>query len=202
MCPACPVVEQEQADEEVPVEEEPTGDENPCEYHKFVLLGEVSIAVVSADAGALETKHTWTGLQNGTAVLASGSGTMTWGDLGDLRRMTFQASWDSGDGPVQGSGNLSQRLVDDTKGLDGGLRVDGERKWINSAGSWLLTLNGIEVMGGIAAPVRGSYVVRTAAYLTMRMRFEQIDESSIQVDTEGRDGVQSFKVSTVDGAIQ
>ena len=127
---------------------------------------------------------------------------MTWGDLGDLRRMTFQASWDSGDGPVQGSGNLSQRLVDDTKGLEGGLRVDGERKWINSAGNWLLTLNGIEIMGGIAAPVRGSYVVRTAAYLTMRMRFEQIDESSIQVDTEGRDGVQSFKVSTLDGALQ
>jgi hypothetical protein len=199
-CPACPVVEQEQ-EGEVVADTPPADEVNPCLYKDYLFIGEASVEIISADAGALEAKHTWKNLANGKAVISAGSGTMTWGSLKDIHRMSFQATWDSGDGSVQGTGNRSQRLVKPDVGLTGGIRVEGERKWKNSSGDWLLTLNGIEIVGGIAAPVRGSYIIRTAAYLSMRMRFEQIDTSTIQVDTSGRDGDKSFTVSTLDGAV-
>jgi hypothetical protein len=215
-CAPCPVIEQEQEQAQaqageadapsVVYEQEgdtpaPAAGDNPCLYHDYSLIGEASIEVISAAGGRLEARHTWRNLANGAAVISAGAGTMTWGEVKDIRRMSFQATWDSGDGPVQGSGNCSQRLVKPEAGIPGGIRVEGERKWTNTAGNWLLTLNGIEIKGGIAAPVRGSYMIRTAAYLSMRMRFEQLDTSTIQVDTIGRDGEKTFRVSTLDGAV-
>lgn len=156
-----------------------------CVYHGKTYAGVHTITLVRNDLDSVEVSHSWQDMTDGT-VTVSGAATVTWDATLLTRRVQHDLSWvGPGGQSVDASGDRLQRLVAPAQGIDGGVRIDGERQWVSDRGSWDLQIDGVEVRAQDPVPQLGTYTLTTANGKELALTFMRLDDDTIQVTMSG-----------------
>jgi hypothetical protein len=176
---------------QVSVEYGARGDD--CTYNGQHYRGEHVINVSSNDAGQVVVDHVWTNLEN-ERVRVSGTATVTWSLEDQTRRVVHDLEWTrlrDGRGG-QGSGDRLQHAL--AGGWSEGFGVDGERRWQGQAGSWQLTMDGVEMRWQDPVPQAGRYTLETPFDERVSATFVRTSSSQIRVTISGERRSFDFEV--------
>lgn len=165
-----------------------------CKYRGESYGGTVSWTVVSATPEAIEVRHEWSDFHN-PRVRVTGTANVTWDLQAITRRVVHQADWTAGAKTWSATGDRTQSLLDESMGIWGGIRIDGQRDWTSESGEWNLAINAVEVKWDYATPRAGSYVLTTPAGKTMTLTYEAIDDTTTRATITGTRAELVFNVT-------
>lgn len=151
-----------------------------CTYNGHTYAGVASISIDKNDAAEVIVTHTWTGLTNGV-VTVDGGATVTWSAADHSRHVVHELDWTDGERSAHVSGDRLQTLIDPEQGIEGGIRVEGERAWTVDAGTYDLDIQAVEIRGQDPVPQAGAYVLTNPAGKTLTLTFARVDDDTIQV---------------------
>jgi hypothetical protein len=163
--------------------------EDQCTYRGNTYAGVVTVSFEVGE-GQVVVTHDYAQLTNGRVTL-DGSAVVTWADAS--RHVVTEFSVDGNERHVDIDSDRTQTLVG---GLGDGIRVDGERNWHGSGGSWHLDIDGVEMRGRDPVPQAGTYTLTTPEDKDMSLSFDRIDEDTIAVTIAGGRRERTFHVTS------
>ena len=175
-----------------------TGD--TCFYNGKLDSGSHTVQLARNEDASVEVAHTWEEMSDGR-ITVNGVATVTWNRDALTRNVVHDLTWSDGARTVQGSGDRTQRLLDDALGIQGGIQIDGARDWTTSKGSWHLDINDVEVRAQDPVPQRGSYVLTNPGGKQLSLAFTRLDDDTIEVAMTGTRRDRVFEVTRA-GAVQ
>jgi hypothetical protein len=166
-----------------------------CTYNGLTYSGTSSVTIKKTDAATLEVDHTFTDFSNGV-VEVSGTADVTWSAADRSRHVVHQLTWTRlSDGrSATGTGDRTQTLVDPTRGLAGGVHIDGNRHWSGASGEWNLAITGVEVRLQDPVPEAGTYQLTTPSNKNVSLSFARQSDTVIRVTLAGPKASFSFDV--------
>ncbi|HKQ69547.1 MAG TPA: hypothetical protein VJT73_09415 [Polyangiaceae bacterium] len=169
-----------------------------CAYKGLTYSGTSSFTVKRTDVATVEVDHTWTDLSNGK-VKVTGTAHVTWSGTEHSRRVVHQVAWTrlSDNRTGVGSGDRTQTLIDPDKGIEGGIRIDGNRHWSGNRGEWDLAITGVEVRLQDPVPQAGSYQLTTPNNKNVTLSFARKAADVIHVTLAGPKHEFGFDVRQV-----
>ncbi len=170
--------------------------EGNCTYRGHEFSGVHAIEVERNDEGQVVVQHEWTDLSNGVLEV-SGTATVTWDFADPARHVVHELTWTRlSDGRTgHGSGERTQRPLDGD--LRQGIVVAGSRTWRGESGTWTLAINDVEMRWVDPVPQAGSYSLDTPFDKSVRLTFERVDETTIQVTVKGPKNEFDFDVTSL-----
>lgn len=172
--------------------------EDQCQFNGHTYAGIAKISVMRTEMKELEVFHEWQGLSNGKISL-DGWARVTWSGTERTRHVEHEIDWTSTErqGVLHAEGDRTQRLIDESLGLRGGIVIDGTRDWsLEDGRDFHADIEGVEVRGQDPVPQAGSYTVTNPKGKTLTLEFERISDTKIRVTATGPRG-RSFKIDVV-----
>lgn len=168
-----------------------------CAYKGVSLTGTSQVTVSRNDDGSVEVDHAWTDLSNGR-VKVTGTAHVTWSRADARRHVVHDLTWTRlSDGKKgRGTGDRTQRLLDASKGLAGGIGIDGNRTWTNERGTWNLAITGVHVRLSDPCPEAGTYTLTNPSNQMLTLEFTRRDETTIVAEVTSGKVHFSFVVRT------
>jgi hypothetical protein len=166
-----------------------------CVWRGRTMSGTHVITFLKTDS-QIEISHEWQDISNGR-VEVDGTATVTWDLDEETRHVVHELTWTRlGDGrTATGSGDRTQSPLDGA--WDDGIVVDGSRAWEGENARWDLQIDGVAWRWIDPVPQAGSYELTTPKDKTVRMKFERLDETTIQVTVEGARRDHTFRVTSI-----
>lgn len=163
-----------------------------CEFRGRTYAGvlEVSYAV---NSNSVVVTHVYSGLTNGSATV-DGEAVVTW--TADTRRVETDLQVEGRRGEAQATSDRTQQFIDPELGLDGGIRIDGERRWTAASGTWILEIDGVEWRGVDPVPQAGTYVIENPEEKSLELSFDRVDEDTIAVTARTGFRERTFHVTS------
>lgn len=147
--------------------------------------GVAAVTLASVEAGRAELVHDWTGMTDGFITMDGGA-TVVWDAQAGTRTVQHELTWTDEEGVERiGAGERVQRLLDESAGVQGGIRIDGERTWSGPAGDWLLDIEAVEARPQDPVPQAGAYVLTLPSGKVATLAFARVDEDTIEVVLSG-----------------
>jgi hypothetical protein len=168
-----------------------------CTYHGVSLTGTSKVTIARNDDGTVQVDHAWTDLSNGR-VKVSGTANVTWSKVAASRHVVHDLYWTRlSDGKKgHGTGDRTQRLLDPSQGLAGGIGVDGNRSFTTDRGTWHLAITGIEARLSDPCPYAGKYTLTNPENKLMTLEFTRRDEYTIVAEVNAGKMHFTFTVHT------
>lgn len=172
-----------------------------CSYKGVTLTGTSKVTIAKNEDGSVQVDHLWTDMSNGR-VKVSGTANVTWSRADASRRVVHDLTWKRlSDGKTgRGTGERTQRLLDPSKGLAGGIGIDGNRAWEADRGKWNLAITGIELRLTDPVPYDGKYTLTNPAGKMLTIEFTRKSETEITVEVSSGTTRFTFVVKST-GAI-
>jgi len=166
-----------------------------CAYKGVTLTGTSKVTISRNDDGTVQVDHAWTDLSNGR-VKVNGTANVTWSRADSSRHVKHDLVWTRlSDGRTgHGTGDRTQRLLDPSKGLAGGIGIDGNRAWTGSRGTWNLAITGVELRLQDPCPQAGTYTLTNPEGKLLTLSFSRRDETTILVEVHNGKSGFSFLV--------
>jgi hypothetical protein len=178
------------------------GEKTGCNYHGMTFTGTSQITISRDEDGSVEVDHVWTDMSNGR-VKVSGTANVTWSKANASRHVVHDLSWTRlSDGKTgHGKGDRTQHLLDPSKGLAGGIGIDGNRSWTNAKGTWNLAITGVELRVSDPCPEAGTYTLSTPENKLITIEFTRRDETTIVAEVSAGKMHFSFVVHTAEATV-
>lgn len=172
-----------------------------CSYKGVTLTGTSQVTITRNDDGTVQVDHVWTDMSNGR-VKVSGTANVTWSKADASRHVKHDLTWTRlSDGRKgHGTGDRTQRLLNPSQGLAGGVGVDGNRSWTSDRGTWNVAITGVEFRLQDPVPQAGSYTVTNPDGKLLTIEFTRKSETEIVVEVSNGKTTFSFVVRST-GAI-
>ena len=178
------------------------GVEEGCVWRGRTYHGQHAVHVEKAEDVGVEVHHTWTGFTNGR-VTVDGTALVTWSLTERSRRVAHDLTWSRDGKEAHGTGDRTQRLLDEGGGLPAGIVIDGEQTWTGVRGNtWQLDIEAVEARPQDPVPQAGAYVLTNPAGKTLTMSFERRDEARIAVTLTGPRGKSFTFVIRANGLVE
>jgi hypothetical protein len=167
------------------------GQTTGCSYKGVTLTGTSKVTIAKNDDGSVQVDHVWTDMSNGR-VKVSGTANVTWSRAESSRHVVHDLTWTRiADGKTgRGTGDRTQRLLDPSKGLAGGIGIDGNRAWTSNRGKWNLAITGIELKLTDPVPYDGKYTLTNPDGKMLTIEFTRRSETEIVVEVTA--GAKNF----------
>jgi hypothetical protein len=125
-------------------------------------------------------------------VKVTGTANVTWSRAESSRHVVHDLTWTRiSDGKTgHGTGDRTQRLLDPSKGLAGGIGIDGNRAWTSNRGKWNLAITGIELKLTDPVPYDGKYTLTNPDGKMLTIEFTRRSETEIVVEVSA--GAKNF----------
>jgi hypothetical protein len=171
------------------------GVEVGCEYHGNSYTGTHTITVSRTDELDVLVEHSWDELSNGR-VEVSGTAQVTWDREAKSRHVVHELAWTRlSDGRSgTGTGDRLQSALDGS--FANGVSVDGTRAWEGAAGTWDLSIDGVDWRWRDPLPEAGSYTLTTPNDKQFALSFERLDEDTFVVSVDGARRDFEFQVTS------
>lgn len=167
-----------------------------CEYRGRTYAGVVNLQF-SVEAGSVDVAHTYEGLTDGIVTI-DGTSDVRWTD--GTRHVINSFTFANDTTSVNLESDRIQTLIDPELGLEGGVEVNGWRRWGGENFGWRTEIDGVEVRLQDPVPQAGSYTVTTDRDKEVVMSFARVDEDTIEVRITGGWTDRRFNV-TSSGAV-
>ncbi len=157
--------------------------DDPCTFRGHTYAGLAEVEITSAEAGAVEVTHTWTGLNNGD-VQVDGGAVVTWDGAAETRNVVTDHTWtDLDDGrTVDVTGDHTWgRLEQGTPGWLGGYTLEGTRDWTSDSGDWHIEMADLELRLIDPVAQAGTITLTNPDGKELVMTHERQDENTIRV---------------------
>lgn len=166
-----------------------------CTYNGHTFSGSHSITVSKNDDDDVEVDHTWTNLSNGI-VKVTGTAHVTWDLTEKSRHVQHDLTWTRiSDGRTgKGTGDRTQTPL--SGGVSEGIQIDGSRTWTGSAGTWDLTIDGVQMRWADPLPQAGTYRLATPKNRSLELDFSRVDSDTIKVTLKSGERSFSFDVNS------
>lgn len=173
-----------------------------CTYKGVTLTGTSKVTIARNDDGSVQVDHAWTELSNGR-VKVTGTANVTWSRAESSRHVKHDLTWTRlRDGKTgRGTGDRTQRLLDPSKGLAGGIGIDGNRSWTSNGRTWDLAITGIELRLIDPVPYDGKYTVTNPDGKILTIEFARRSETEIVVEVGNGKRTFSFVVRSTSATI-
>jgi hypothetical protein len=154
-----------------------------CSYKGVTLTGTSQVTISRNEDGSVQVDHKWTDMSNGR-VKVNGTANVTWSRAESSRHVVHDLTWTRlSDGRTgHGTGDRTQRLLDPSKGLAGGIGIDGNRAWETNKGKWNLAITGVELRLTDPVPYDGKYTLTNPAGKMLTVEFTRKSETEITVE--------------------
>jgi hypothetical protein len=163
--------------------------EDQCTYRGNTYAGVVTVSF-EVEPGKVVVTHDYAQLTNGRVTLDGGA-VVTWADAS--RHVVTDFSVSGSDRSVEIDSDRTQTLVG---ALGDGIRVNGERNWHGSRGSWHLDIDGVEMRGRDPVPQDGTYTLTNPDGKEMSLAFDRVDDDTIAVMIAGGRRERTFHVTS------
>ena len=173
-----------------------------CNYKGVTLTGTSKVTIAKNDDGSVQVDHAWTDLSNGR-VKVTGTANVTWSRADASRHVKHDLTWTRlADGRTgHGTGDRTQRLLDPSKGVAGGIGIDGNRTWTSNSKKWDLAITGIELRLTDPVPYDGKYTVTNPDGKMLTIEFSRRSETEIVVEVGNGKKSFSFVVRSTSATI-
>jgi len=173
-----------------------------CSYKGVTLTGTSKMTIARNDDGSVQVDHAWTELSNGR-VKVTGTANVTWSKADASRHVKHDLTWTRlSDGRTgRGTGDRTQRLLNPTQGIAGGIGIDGNRTWTSNEKKWDLAITGIELRLTDPVPYDGKYTLTNPSGKLLTIEFTRRSETEIVVEVGNGTKSFSFVVRSNTGAI-
>ncbi len=169
------------------------GLDDSCIYNGHTFAGVVTLTISHDEASnKITVDHTYQDLSNGVVTL-NGSKVVDWTSA--ARHIVTDLEVERDGKTAHTSSDRTQTLLDPAAGLQGGIQIDGERRWDNNTGTWELAIDGVELRWIDPVPQAGSYTLTTPKGKTAVLSFERIDDDTIAVTLSGGRKDRVFNVT-------
>lgn len=152
-----------------------------CTYRGRTYAGEVLYTFEVSGSDVLVT-HEYTDFRS-EQVTINGRSDVVWG--GGAREVTTDYEIVGTRATLQEHGTRVMRWIDESQGLGGGVRIDGDSRWDGPLGVWDLNIDGVEARGQDPVPQAGAFELVTPRDILATLSFSRIDEDTIEVRLEG-----------------
>ncbi len=148
-----------------------------CSYRGKTYAGVVTVSWVAGPAGVTVT-HEYAALTDGDVTI-DGRAVVDWTEQTRHVRTDFVFAGEST--TVEVESDRTQTLLG---GFGEGIQVVGTRDWNTSDGAWALDIDDVELRAADPVPQSGRYTLRTPDDADVSLRFERVDDDTIEVTLE------------------
>lgn len=173
-----------------------------CSYKGVSLTGTSKVTIEKNDDGSVQVDHEWIDMSNGR-VKVSGTANVTWSKANASRHVVHDLTWTRlRDGKVgRGTGDRTQRLLNPSEGVAGGIGIDGNRTWTTTNKKWNLAITGVELRLIDPVPYDGKYTLTNPEGKILTVEFTRRSETEIVIEVGNGKRSFSFVVKTATGDI-
>lgn len=171
--------------------------DDACTYNGHTYAGVITVQV-QVEGSKTIVDHTYSALTNGEITL-DGTKVVTW--EAKSRNVVTDYDFTTKEGKtIAATSDRTQTLLDEAAGLQGGIVINGERKWVGESGAWDLSIEDVEVRWVDPVPQAGLYSLTTPKDKVIDMSFERQDEDTIRITVDGGRRIRIYDV-TQGGAV-
>lgn len=159
-----------------------------CTFRGKTFAGIARLEVERSEKNLL-VHHTYAGLSDGVVQL-NGSADVCWSETEPGRDVSYEMAFSRDDfaRTYVATGDVTLRLLDPTRGSEGGVELEGTRMVRSDDRTWQLDLSGIELRGLDPVPQAGEYTLYLPSDKSAKMTFERVDATSVRVTVTGAGG--------------